>query len=496
MLRVLKCSTVAAVLLAACGAGNIDGEGPPTLSSIVVAPGSAVLEAGATAQFGATGRLSDGRDSSISVSWSASGGTISADGLYTAGTSAGSFTVTATMAGSSLIGSAEVTVSSLPVVDLTLLPSATGQRPVSGTYGRRLNAGDTYVDPNTGVTVLKLTSAVVPVANSGMYHGYSEGGPNISQAWKGADGQTYYTAMVGGWLVDIRYATLTTHNWRQVGVGETQFAFSLNPATPRIAYVVTGSRRVDRINTVTLSIESTSGWPWIISAPGDYAGWLQTQVNDTWLALMLNSNRTVVAFRPSDGFQRVVTEAQAGVSIDEPHMDRELGIVYLSTNAEPYNKIVNLALGTFTNPSDPQGINADDHAAPLRGRIVSMSWTANGVISVTPDGQVTTVASPVTDWSGDWHMAGQWVFDNPLQYFVVDQWKGVGDYPIFKGMIGLVSVGNDKRILAAHDAQGTGYGTGGQPHPTLAPDGKLVMWTSNMGNSGRYDTFIARVPVR
>ena len=53
-----------------------------------------------------------------------------------------------------------------------------------------------------------------------------------------------------------------------------------------------------------------------------------------------------------------------------------------------------------------------------------------------------------------------------------------------------------EELLAAHDAQGTGYDTGGQPHPTLAPDGKLVMWTSNMGGSGRFDTFMARVPVR
>ena len=52
------------------------------------------------------------------------------------------------------------------------------------------------------------------------------------------------------------------------------------------------------------------------------------------------------------------------------------------------------------------------------------------------------------------------------------------------------------RILAAHDATGTGYDTGGQPHPTLAPDGKLVMWTSNMNGSARSDVFVARVPTR
>ncbi len=499
MTRVLDTIVAGGFILAACAGGNVDGEGPPaTLTAVEITPGSAVLESGGAAQFSALGRMSDGSDSTVTVSWTATGGTITPGGLYTAGSTAGQFIVTASLVGGSLAAAAGVTISSEPVVDVTLLPAATGQHPAPGSYGRNLSAGATYVDPNTAVTVLKLTSATVPVGNTGMYHGYSEGGPNISQPWKGSDGQVYYTMKVSGWLVDVRYSTMTTHNWRPVSAGgETLFAFSLNPATPRIAYMITGGRRVERYNTATNTLENTGNWPWVIpTATGDYAVWLQTQVNDTWLTLMLNSNHTVVSFRPSDGFQRVVTEAASGASIDEPHMDRELGYVYLSTNQEPYNKIVNLATGAYTDPSDPLAINADDHAAPLRGRVVSMSWTANGVISVTPDGQLSLVATPVTDWSGDWHMAGQWVFNNPGQYFMVDQWKGSGNYPIYKGMIGLVNTANDKRILAAHDAVGTGYDTGGQPHPTLAPDGKLVMWTSNMNNSGRFDTFVARVPVR
>ena len=107
------------------------------------------------------------------------------------------------------------------------------------------------------------------------------------------------------------------------------------------------------------------------------------------------------------------------------------------------------------------------------------------------------MASPTpTDVTGDWHLAGQWVFNNPQEYFVVDQWASSGNNAIYRGMIGFVSMGGDVRLLAAHDATGTSYTSGGQPHPTLAPDGKLVMWVSNMNGSGRYDTFVARVPVR
>jgi hypothetical protein len=380
------------------------------------------------------------------------------------------------------------------IVDPTLLVRASGQHPATATYGRTLAAGQTYNDPLTGVTVLKLTDASTPTANSGMYHGYSEGGPMISQPWTGTDGQTYYTAVVGGWLVDVKYSSLQTTNWRRVSYwGEIGFAFSLDPATPRIAYI-SNSTRVDRYNTATNQVENTGHWPWLVSG-GQYLDWLQVQLNDQWVVGMFDSNHTVVAFRPSDGMERAITEADAG-PIDEPHIDREFPYIYLSTNSTIQNKIVNLETGAYTNPTDPNGYSDDAHAAPLRGKIVAVSWKASGIIEVTNQGVLTVPIKPSpTDWSGDWHMAAQWVFNNPNEYFVVDQWKRGGAYAIYQGMIGFVSLAGDVRLLAAHDAIGGDYGTGGQPHPTLAPDGKFVMWNSNMNGSGRYDTFLARVPV-
>jgi hypothetical protein len=384
------------------------------------------------------------------------------------------------------------------VADPAQLPKATGQHPAAGSYGRTLAAGHTYVDPNSGVTVLKLTDASTPVANGGMYHGYSEGGPNISQPWTGTDGETYYTVKVGGWLVDLRYAAFTPLNWRRVDYwGEIGLAFSLNPATPRIAYLV-NDKRVDRYNTATNAVENTGHWPWTITTAGIYPQWLQTQVNDTWLVAMLQSNTTIVAFRPSDGFERSASPDQAGVLIDEPHLDREFPVVYISGDSPVKNKIVNLQTGAFIVPHDPGGIAQDSHQAPLRGKTVAQGhWQANAIVETDHLGNVRAVVSPTpTDVNGDYHLAGQWVFNNPHQYFAADQWESSGSNAIYRGMIGLVSVAGDVRLLAAHDATGTSYGTGGQPHPTLAPDGKFVMWTSNMNGSNRYDTFIARVPVK
>ena len=309
-------------------------------------------------------------------------------------------------------------------------PRATGQHPAAGTYGRSLAAGQTYVDPLTGVTVLKLTDAATPSANSGMYHGYSEGGPMISQPWTGSDGETYYTAVVGGWLVDIKYSSLQPTNWRHVSYwGEIGFAFSLNPATPRIAYVGS-STQVDRYNTATNQIENTGSWPWIVSGAGQYIDSLQTQVNDRWIVGMMRSNSTIVAFRPEDNVQREITINDAGVDIDEPHLDREFPQVYIASSAPTgvKNKIFNLDESTFTVPNDPSGMIEDSHGAPLRGKIVAVgNWTANAIVATYKDGSVRTVVTPSpTDINGDYHLAGQWVFNNPNEYFVVDQWKRAG----------------------------------------------------------------------
>jgi hypothetical protein len=87
-----------------------------TLTSIVVAPASATVNTSASQQFTATARDQFGANLATqpTFAWSVSGGgTISASGLYTAGTTAGGpYTVTAASGGKS--GTASVTVSATP----------------------------------------------------------------------------------------------------------------------------------------------------------------------------------------------------------------------------------------------------------------------------------------------------------------------------------------------------------------------------------------------
>lgn len=92
------------LVIAACGCGITDTSTvaiaaapppPPTVTSFAVAPKTVVLETGGTTPFTTTTTWSDGATRSVVVSWSATGGTVSGAGVYTAGSSAGSYRVIA-----------------------------------------------------------------------------------------------------------------------------------------------------------------------------------------------------------------------------------------------------------------------------------------------------------------------------------------------------------------------------------------------------------------
>jgi hypothetical protein len=97
----------------------------PTLQSISVSPASSSLATGAAQQFTATGRMTDGSTTGVSVTWTATGGGISASGLYTAGSTPGTYQVVAQQQGGSLAATVGITITSpVPVpgdaIDLTV----------------------------------------------------------------------------------------------------------------------------------------------------------------------------------------------------------------------------------------------------------------------------------------------------------------------------------------------------------------------------------------
>jgi hypothetical protein len=134
----------------------------PTLTAVVVSPGTASLATGGTQQFAASGRLSDGSTSTVTVNWTATGGSVNSAGLYTAGTTAGNFRVIATNSGGSLADTALIGVA-VPAPTLqqiiltpstaTLLTGAAQQYAVSGRMSDGSSKSVTATYTATGGTI-------------------------------------------------------------------------------------------------------------------------------------------------------------------------------------------------------------------------------------------------------------------------------------------------------------------------------------------------------
>ena len=85
------------------------GSSSATLTQVLLTPDTATVQAGATQQFQANGLMSDNTTRPISVNYSATGGAITAGGLYTAGNTTGTFRVIATEPTSGLADTSSVT---------------------------------------------------------------------------------------------------------------------------------------------------------------------------------------------------------------------------------------------------------------------------------------------------------------------------------------------------------------------------------------------------
>ena len=94
----------------------------PVLARIEVSPSSVDLNVSQTQQFTAAGFDQFDQDFAISPTWTANGGTIETDGLYTAGDASGSYTVTATDAATGIQGTANVTILSGVAVEDETVP--------------------------------------------------------------------------------------------------------------------------------------------------------------------------------------------------------------------------------------------------------------------------------------------------------------------------------------------------------------------------------------
>jgi hypothetical protein len=134
----------------------------PVLQAVILTPGSVSLATGATQQFTVSGQWSNGATTAPSVTYSATGGTITAAGLYTAGTTAGTFRVIAVQQGGTLADTSVVTLSTVaPVLQAVILTPATAslatgatqQFAVSGQWSNGATTAPAVTYSMTGGTI-------------------------------------------------------------------------------------------------------------------------------------------------------------------------------------------------------------------------------------------------------------------------------------------------------------------------------------------------------
>ena len=149
----------------------------PTQVSISVSPGAANIQTGGQQQFIA----SVFGTSNTGVAWKATGGTVTTTGLYTAPSTAGTYTVTATSAADSTkSASATITVSQPTQVSISVSPGAASIQ----TGGQQQFTASVFGTSNTGV-VWKASGGTV--TTTGLYTAPSTAGIYTITATSSAD---------------------------------------------------------------------------------------------------------------------------------------------------------------------------------------------------------------------------------------------------------------------------------------------------------------------
>ncbi|MHB1297851.1 MAG: Ig-like domain-containing protein [Gemmatimonadaceae bacterium] len=160
-----------------------------TLQSLVLTPASVTLASGATRQFSVSGVWSDGATTAPAVTYSATGGTISATGLYSAGQTAGTYRVIAVQQGGTRADTSVVTITAVTpaaVASVTVDPSSAS---VSSGSSRQFTAtmrdAGGNVLPGRTVSWNSTNVSVATVSGSGMVTGVNAGTASIRATSEG-----------------------------------------------------------------------------------------------------------------------------------------------------------------------------------------------------------------------------------------------------------------------------------------------------------------------
>ncbi len=389
----------------------------------------------------------------------------------------------------------------LAQIDLGRLPVASGQAAQVTAWEalgvRSMVPGRSYLDPTTGVRVWKATGASMPTGNTGAGHDYADGGWQVSRPWGPA--LSTYTILVrtlaeGYWLVDFERGA-GFRRWRQFPQHarpwtDLAFTFSALPGTAQVAFIFTGTQII-RFNTTSMTVANVPPWPWSVRG----GTWLHQDRDDRWF-VMLEDEHTALAFNAVTG--KVLRQSWS--SLNEPRLERDGRYVALGSGGAPGFRIWDLDSNTLGNPITGFPFA---HNASARGHWIATNWDLSSPFAINRvgvDGQATRILAP--SFGPAVHHSGSWVQDDAeLKGDLRRQWTIASTSSTtwagsrLLNAIGYVrSDGSDSRLLCHTYHVGDDYWS--QPVATTSPDGRIVIFTSNMMLlGGRPDLFVAEVPV-
>src|SRR5205809_148172 len=324
------------------GSSQVKNRGP--MAQVILTPLTASAVGGGRVQFAVYGIRKNGDSVAVSVAYAATGGIISAVGLYTAGQSAGTYQVIATQSGGTLASTAAVTISSVPVASVAVSPVAAGL-PVGATTQLTATPEDSSGTALTGRALTWATSngAVATVSASGSVTGVAAGSATITATSEGQSGTSAIT------VTNVPVASVTVS---PTAAGVTVGATTQVTATPKDANGTALSGRVVTWATSNAAAATVSASGVVTGVAAGSATITATSEGKSGTAAMTVTNVPVATVTVTPAIATLLTGATVQLT---------------------------------ATPRDALG-------NPLSGRVVTWSSDALGVAAVSGSGLVSGLA--------------------------------------------------------------------------------------------------------
>jgi uncharacterized protein YjdB len=287
-----------------------------SIAQVVVLPESVTTDGLQQIAFRAQGRTGGGDTVGLPVTWSTTGGTISQNGMFTADTAAGDFSVTATSPTLKLTGSSKVRVRPRPVASVSVTP-ATASLTTGQTIQLSAVAKDANGDTLTGRTIAWSSSntAAAAVNGTGLVTGMGAGSATITATSGGKSGTAAITVtVVPVASVTVSPATVSVTVGQTAQLAATPKDASGNSLTGRLVAWASGNTAAATVSSSGLVTAVAAGTATITATSEGKSGTAAITVTSVPVASVTVSPATV-SLQPGQTQQLTATPKDASGNV-------------------------------------------------------------------------------------------------------------------------------------------------------------------------------------